>query len=381
MVRLIVYAAGFCLRMGLGALYAVMKLTPVRERVCFLSRQGNEPSDDFKLLLAELKRVSPQTETVTVCCRFAGRRDGLGRFAAATVRSMAYLASSKVCVLDTYWPAVSLLRHKKCLKVIQIWHANGKIKKSGYQTLDAVSGRRSDVARAMRMHRGYDYVIGGGPAWNRFYCESFGITEDKIRNYGLPRLDALSAPAPSREAFLRRYPRIRGKTVVLYGPTFRDYVIAPPTELAGLFDPEKYEFICRFHPRQRFTDESYKDLCHYDGEDIFYLLQMCDWFITDWSSLALEAAALNKPTLYYLPDNERYCRENGVNLDLMAAMPRCSFTDAGDLWRVIDTDSYPWEELARYRAEYLPEDLGHAAEKIVSLIKACLDGKEVCDHG
>ncbi len=374
-------AAAACLRAGLNAVYAVMKLAPVRDRVCFLSRQGDKPSEDFLLLQEGLKKASPDTETVSVCCRFTGRRDGLWRFAKATLKSMTYLATSRVCVMDSYWPAASLLRHRKCLKIIQIWHANGKIKKSGYQTLDAVSGRSAQAARALRMHRNYDYVIGGGPAWNWCYCECFDITEDKIRNYGLPRLDKLSAPAPDREPFLERHPSARGKTIVLYGPTFRDYVMDPPTELVRRFDPEKYEFICRFHPRQRFTDDSYRDLCHYNDEDIFYLLQMCDWFITDWSSLALEAAVLDKPTLYYLPDNERYCRENGVNLDLMRAMPRCSFTGEEPIWRIIDTGAYPWEELERYRAEYLPADLGHSTEKIVSLIKACLDGKEVCDHG
>ena len=48
---------------------------------------------------------------------------------------MYYLATSKVCVLDGYCIPASILKHKKKLKIIQIWHASGAIKKFGYQIL------------------------------------------------------------------------------------------------------------------------------------------------------------------------------------------------------------------------------------------------------
>ena len=62
----------------------------------------------------------------------------------------------------------------------------------------------------------------------------------------------------------------------------------------------------------------------YPQEDIFDLLQMCAYFITDYSSLALEAAAMDKPTLFYLPDDDRYRSENGVNIDLLPSRRICS---------------------------------------------------------
>ena len=95
---------------------------------------------------------------------------------------------------------------------------------------------------------------------------------------------------------------------------------------------------------------------------------MCDYFITDYSSLALEAAAMDKPTLFYLPDDDRYRSENGVNIDLFQAMPRCTFTEQEDLFRVIDSGAYPMEDLLEYKRLYLPQDLGHATEKIAELI-------------
>ena len=77
---------------------------------------------------------------------------------------------------------------------------------------------------------------------------------------------------------------------------------------------------------------------------------------------------MDRPTLFYLPDDERYRSENGVNIDLFQAMPHCTFTSQEDLFRMIDSGAYPMEALQAYKKMYLPQDLGHATEKITELI-------------
>ena len=355
-------------RLGLQGLYALMKLLPVKNRACFFSRQASKPSLDFTLLQRQLGYIAPQMEIVTICHRFQDRRDGLVRFAADQLRSMYLLATSRVCVLDGYWPAVSLLRHRRELRVIQIWHSVGKIKRSGYQTLGMASGRDATLARALRMHRGYDYIISGGAAWEPYYCQAFDTTPDKLRHYGLPRLDWLLEQEDRRQALERTYPELKGRTVVLYAPTYRTYPIAPHEELTALFDADKYALICRFHPNQRFAQPLPEELRRYDGEDIFSLLSGCDYLITDYSSLALEGAALQKKTMYYLFDRERYLRQNGLNIDPAEEMPDCSFERAEDLYAAIDSGRYPLEQLHRYQEKYLPEDLGHSTRNIAMLI-------------
>ena len=54
---------------------------------------------------------------------------------------MYYLATSKVCLIDTYIIPVSILNHKKELTIIQLCHGIGNIKKFGYQTLKNESGK------------------------------------------------------------------------------------------------------------------------------------------------------------------------------------------------------------------------------------------------
>lgn len=356
-----------------GGLYWLMKRFPTKRQVCFFSRQANTATVDFRRLEDELKRRDPTVRTVMICHQFRGIHDGALRFAWDLLRSMHYLATSRVCVIDAYWPTVSLLHHKKELTVIQIWHSIGKIKQSGYQTMGARSGRSAALARAVRMHRNYDYVIAGGKAWNPYYCASFDIGEEKLRNYGLPRLDEVLEGSEGARRLMEKYPELRGKIIVLYGPTYRKQVLPPPYELTRLFDPEKYALICRFHPNQRFSGALDAQMTRYSEGETFDFLQICDYFITDYSSLALEAAALRKKTLYYLFDYEQYKQDNGLNLDLPEVMPRVTFRTPEGVYGMIEGNTYPMEDLEWYRRQFLPEELGRSTERIVDLIEEKLN--------
>ena len=356
-------------RWALSGVYAVLKkCLCVQNQVCFFSRQSDTLPLDFELLQKELREIAPQMQIVTICHRFRDRRDGVFRFAIDQLKSLYYLATSRVCVLDAYWPAVSMFQHRPELCVIQLWHSIGKIKRSGYQTLGMKGGRDPSIARVMRMHRNYDVIISGGKAWNPYYCQAFHVSEDSLRNYGLPRLDYLIAARDNRPEMERRYPQMQGKVVVLYAPTYRRHTCHPPEELIRLFSSEKYEFICRFHPNQKFEKGQAPTKDRYRRESTFALVRACDYLITDYSSLALEAAVIGRRTVYYMFDHDRYLRENGLNLDPMDMMPACSFEQAEDVFHLIDSGNYPDEELDNYRERYLPEDLGRSTEKIAALI-------------
>ena len=131
------------LRWVMNFIYFFMKLAPVREnRIVFLSRQADNPSEDFICLKQRILEIRPDAEIFMITRRVDNNLKSMLRFFAATLKSMRYLATSRVCILDAYWPAVSVLRHKEELAVIQLWHAIGKIKKSGYQSIGKKFGTR-----------------------------------------------------------------------------------------------------------------------------------------------------------------------------------------------------------------------------------------------
>ena len=232
----------------ISVLFLLRRRMGVRHRTCFFSRQASRLTPDFALLQQQLRKADPTMDIVTICCRYRGRQDGLLRFLRQCVRSVFLAASAQVCVLDGYWPTICLLRDKRDLRVIQIWHSVGKIKKSGYQTLDKPSGRSGAMARALCMHRNYDAIIAGGPAWNPFYCAAFDVTEDRLRNWGLPRLDHLVSAKGEAAQCRSRFPELAGRTVVLYAPTYRTYPLELPDPDFSCFPKDRYAVLCRFHP-------------------------------------------------------------------------------------------------------------------------------------
>lgn len=88
-----------------------------------------------------------------ICKRFDDSGKNKIAFAVSLIKSMYYLASAKVCVVDAYIPTVSILKHKKRLVIIQMWHSIGKIKQSGYQTLGKEGGRDKTKAQLLDMHK------------------------------------------------------------------------------------------------------------------------------------------------------------------------------------------------------------------------------------
>ena len=85
------------------------------------------------------------------------------------IGDMYYLATSKVAIIDTYSITVSCLKHKKSLKVIQMWHALGALKKFGLQSVGTKEGRDEKISRAMCMHKNYDYVLAPSKKTAKFY--------------------------------------------------------------------------------------------------------------------------------------------------------------------------------------------------------------------
>lgn len=348
--------------------YGALKLLPTNPRkVVFLSRQADTPSIDAKLVIAELKRRSSDVVAVTMCKR---DESTLGNHVALIwfmIASMYHLATSKVCVLDSFWPMTSFLKHKEDLKIIQMWHSIAKVKQSGLITVGRPGGRSTEVAKVLRMHEGYDFVIAGGKAWNQFYCESFGITEDVIRNVGLPRIDYLIDNRDRvREEFFEKHPELQEKPIVLYAPTFRRSGDAGVEDLLAAFDYERFNLVVKAHPNQKIDVAGYPvHTCpEFTARE---MLLVSAFVVTDYSAIAAEAAAVDVRTAYYVHDYDQYARDNGLNIDLFEVMPGCVFRDARDVVAILG-DSYPQEAFERYKETYLFDGLGHSAEAIADVI-------------
>ena len=132
----------------LNIIYFFLKLMPVKKQVIFVCMQSNKPSLDFNLLAEEIKRKDEDIKLVFLCKKMDSNLSNVIDYikyvfntAGYVLKVMCYLAISKVCITESYCVPISLLKHKKELKVIQIWHASGAVKKFGYQALDTKEGK------------------------------------------------------------------------------------------------------------------------------------------------------------------------------------------------------------------------------------------------
>jgi len=367
----------YIFKFSVRVLYAIFRLFPSKEnKVTFLSRQSDFPPIDFKLIEEELLKQQnggvlkqqKKLKIVYICKRLDQGLVSVVRYILAVMKSMYHVATSKVCLLDSYWPAISVLKNTRGLKVIQIWHAMGKIKKSGYQSLDKAHGRNRKVAQIMGMHKNYDLIIAGGKAWNPFYCGSFNTSEEKLYNVGLPRIDYLLKQGDQiKKRVFTQYPQLSEKPVVLYAPTFRKSTSKKWQELIQKIDLNRFNLIVKGHPNQELVCER-EGVFTCEGFTACELLTVCDYLVTDYSAIAVEAAALKRKTLYYVYDYEAYSRKNGLNIDLFSEMPGLVFKRARELVLCLEKDEYNMEALLRYRAKFLPDTIGNSTILIVNKI-------------
>ena len=362
------------------ALYAVMKLAPVRRKVVLLSRQADRPSRDFRMLAEELERRDPGLRVVTRC-RFI-RPGILARVAyfGEVLAQMWHLATSAVCVVDGYIVPVSVFTHRPELTVIQMWHALGAIKRFGLQSVGREGGRSEGVAESMRMHRNYDVVICGGPDAVPAFAEAFSVSESQVLPLGLPRVDYVleqaepGAAEPPAIAELRaRFPRLgdEGRTRVLYAPTFRRGRAAAFDSVVRAFDDERYTLIVKPHDLVS-AATSGAHVVDATGVDALDLLTICDVAVTDYSAIAFEAAVADKPVHYFVPDIEEYRLERGLNIDPMLDMPEVSSESAEAVRARIDAGGDTALSAVReLRRRYLPPaDGGTCTGRIADLVAA-----------
>ncbi len=342
----------------LGAIFFFMKLAPQdSDRIVFLSRESDRPSVDFTLLEEQLKKDMPNAKIVMLTRRFA--TDEGGKIGAALsygmymLKQMHHVARARAVILDTYNPAVSLFKQRKSLLVMQLWHAMGNMKRFGYALLDKGEGSGADVARIMRMHKGYDYILISSKSFIDDYSAGFGLSEDertKIIELPLPKADLLTDAdhaAHAREAFLKSHGLLNGKKKILYCPTFRkenDRTADAVSALSHAADLSKYDIIVKLHPLSRVDD--LPNGVTAVGGSAFDAIFAADYVISDYSTIIYEAGLAGKPLLCYSYDFESYEQVRELNFDIAAEFPGPFSSDAGEIMRAIENDDF---DMARQR--------------------------------
>ena len=277
-----------------------------------------------------------------------------------------HLATAGVIFLNDGFRPLARFRFSRRAQVIQLWHADGALKRWGRSVGD-------DFPEARRWTSAFCAGASMCAAW----AEAFGMPLERIFPLGSPWIDALTAPRDTqalRAAFNTKYPQCRDKHLILYAPSFRDN---DPNSalLLSRFDFPAFRqrlggntaLLVRLHPKLhgRYTLPPWVvDVTLEPALDD--LLRISDRFITDYSSMMVDAAALGLPVILYAWDYDDYMtRERGFYRDLRALPPGPIVTDFPALLNLLETPDNSAPQRAAFARFHLGEPDGQSCQRII----------------
>lgn len=289
----------------------IVLLFPIeKDKITFVSLEGTQLKDDLKMIYKELQEEYKCTQ-VLYYFKKNDLVNSLG-YMLNTLKQIWHINRSTLVLINDNNFVISKFK-RPGVKVIQVWHANGAIKKFG-NCLE----RKYEI-------RNYDYILANSDFWKIPYAEAFGVNENQVLVTGLPKLDLLQDHdklEEDREKFLKEYPQTEGKKILLYAPTFRGNIYEgirlPELDIDKLVEdlgPE-YVLIYKLHPLLEGDNLSQKiNVINGTNKELYELFAISDMLISDYSSIIFDYTILDKPIILYAKDLGEYSKKVGCFME------------------------------------------------------------------
>ncbi|MGC4112785.1 MAG: CDP-glycerol glycerophosphotransferase family protein [Nocardioides sp.] len=242
-----------------------------------------------------------------------------------------------------------------------------------------------------RRARDWDYFVSPAtyatPLLKAAFLDPAGATPE-ILEIGYPRNDILqSDEAPAIRDRVRKVLGIAdGQQVVMYAPTFRDYMSADDmaAERIDFFDVDRaarelgpaYTFLVRGHAFNARAGGRHEGGAHIidvtTHPDINDLILASDAAVLDYSSLRFDYALVDRPMIFLVPDLQKYDAVRGGVIPYGPTAPGPHVTTTREVVTLVrDLDGLARRTSAAratFRAEYADLDDGHASARLVDAV-------------
>lgn len=357
-----------------------MKLLPTQRKVVLITREPRQITVDFSLLQDAIRHKHPDHQIVVI------KHQKLSpTYIPKALREMYHLATCSGCLVDGYIIPVSILNHRRDLRIGQVWHALGAIKKFGHLASGTHEGPHPQVAATMQMHQNYTFVCASGDVPASIYTAAFGITADQVWPLGMPRVDHLldeQRMAARRENVLQHYPQLRksreaGGRTVLYIPTFRRGKHIPYTNVAQAFAEEDASTLVLLpHPIDKSPLPNGERTIIGTDFGVLDWLAVADVVITDYSAVTYEAALRNIPLVFWPYDMAHYLQARGLAVDYASEVPGPIVESAAEaVGTALTIESPDYREFRSKHLNFvtdddgsLPQDPPRCADRIVEAL-------------
>lgn len=256
-----------------------------------------------------------------------------------------HLATSHFIFLNDNFMPMSKLNFKKDAVITQLWHAEGVFKRFGLHINQPDEIRQLEVQGNKKL----SYVVCSSENVAELYSEAFGVSKYKVLPLGAPRTDSFFDKVNIerlRAYFDIKYPECKGKSLVLYAPTFRDN----PDDDKALLDSldinafnerfgDDMQLLVRLHPQIRNSRKKLNGATDVsDYEKLNDLIRLCDIMITDYSSICMDFAFLEKPLYFYAFDLDKYTADRAFYHDYESYVPGPVARDFQTLMNLINNN-------------------------------------------
>ncbi|MEG7334824.1 CDP-glycerol glycerophosphotransferase family protein [Bacillus sp. 0102A] len=289
------------------------------------------------------------------------------------IKAIYLMFNSKIVITDNYFLLTSVLNNREQTKCIQVWHANGSLKKFGLEDITNMQRTKTDIKRFKKVYSSFDYLTVGSEEMANIFKKSFGIENHQLLKIGVPLTDP----------YYREYKKdisetlkAQNKKIILYAPTFRDYdmysIQLPFTEKQLIHElKEEYVLFVKLHPAiqnnitNKFSSDYIKDVSNYA---LYDLLMAADILVTDYSSVPFEFSILNKPILFYTYDLPLYQEKRGLIDNYLSIIPGRACYDSKSLINEIK-NSFNNCKIKTFSNNWNKYSKGYSSENLLKFIE------------
>lgn len=289
------------------------------------------------------------------------------------------LLTSRVWVGNSVIDRGIKLKRKGVVRV-ETWHGAPLKKIGGEENQNSIGGKKNDISKG-KVDK--ETIRCAQSRFDReIFQRIFHAAEDAFLLCDLPRNDVLTRYSQQEVADIRKRLNIpTGKKVLLYMPTYREYLVnenretylAPPMDLKKweMQLGDKFVLLMRAHYAVSAAlgmqeNEFVRDVSAYPILNDLYTV--ADGMISDYSSAFFDYGILERPMFCFAYDLEEYEKKRGLYLSLEEALPCPVCRDEDALLAQLARWECDSKKLEAFRLRFVPY-AGHACEAVIEKLK------------
>lgn len=334
-------------------------------KITYISYRENKLPYSMKMISKSLKKLDENFEEVYLPMKFKNTLFNKIRYFFEIIKQIIHIKTSKVVIIDGNNMVISNLK-KSETTIVQIWHASAALKKFG-----------QDYKRKFPITQ-CDYMITASSKFVDIMSSAFNIERERVLPLGYIDSGVLfdeNIVNKYRKEMYDKYPQLQNKKIVLYAPTFRGDAIYDKKSLS--VDLKKiseslgqdYVLLYKMHPilcKDQMGE--HHNLYNMNNINIYKLFSITDILVSDFSSIIMDFAIMEKPLLLYTPDLEEYKKERGLYIDYDKFAPGTIVYNEEQLINEIKKQNYDLRKVQKIKEAFYDYKDNKSAERIAKFI-------------